>query len=35
MIRQRGAANVTGVDLSKKMIGLARASEAQQWLRAL
>ena len=32
MIRQRGAANVTGVDLSEKMIGLARASEAQQQL---
>ena len=35
MIRQRGAAKVTGVDLSKKMIGLARASQAQQRLRAL
>jgi 2-polyprenyl-3-methyl-5-hydroxy-6-metoxy-1,4-benzoquinol methylase len=32
MIRQRGAAKVTGVDLSEKMIGLARASEAQQRL---
>jgi len=32
MIRQRGAAKVTGVDLSKKMIGLARASEAEQRL---
>ena len=32
MIRQRGAANVTGVDLSEKMIGLARASEARQQL---
>ena len=31
-IRQRGAAKVTGVDLSEKMIGLARASEAQQHL---
>ena len=31
-IRQRGAAKVTGVDLSEKMIGLARASEAQQRL---
>jgi toxoflavin synthase len=30
MIRQRGAAKVTGVDLSEKMIGLARASEAQE-----
>src|SRR4051812_12210698 len=29
MIRQRGAAKVTGVDLSEKMIGLARASEAE------
>ena len=26
IIRQRGAAKVTGVDLSEKMIGLARAS---------
>jgi toxoflavin synthase len=32
IIRQRGAAKVTGVDLSEKMIGLARASEAQQRL---
>ena len=32
MIRPRGAAKVTGVDLSEKMIGLARASEAQQRL---
>src|SRR6516165_12372280 len=32
MIRQRGAAKVTGVDLSEKMIGLARAGEAQQRL---
>jgi ubiquinone/menaquinone biosynthesis C-methylase UbiE len=32
MIRQRGAAKATGVDLSEKMIGLARASEAQQRL---
>jgi ubiquinone/menaquinone biosynthesis C-methylase UbiE len=32
MIRQRGAAKVTGVDLSEKMIGLARASEAEQRL---
>jgi toxoflavin synthase len=32
MIRQRGAAKVTGVDLSEKMIGLARVSEAQQRL---
>lgn len=32
MIRQRGAAKVTGVDLSEKMVGLARASEAQQRL---
>jgi len=30
MIRTRGAAKVTGVDLSQEMIGLARASEAQQ-----
>ena len=30
MIRQRGAAKVTGVDLSEKMIGLARACEAQE-----
>jgi 2-polyprenyl-3-methyl-5-hydroxy-6-metoxy-1,4-benzoquinol methylase len=30
MIRQRGAAKVPGVDLSEKMIGLARASEAQE-----
>jgi toxoflavin synthase len=29
-IRKRGAAKATGVDLSEKMIGLARASEAQQ-----
>ena len=32
MIRQRGGSKVTGVDLSEKMIGLARASEAQQRL---
>lgn len=32
MLRQRGAAKVTGVDLSEKMIGLARTSEAQQRL---
>ncbi len=32
MIRQRGAAKVTGVDLSQKMIGLAQAREAQQRL---
>ncbi len=32
MIRQRGAAKVTGVDLSEEMIGLARASEAEQRL---
>jgi SAM-dependent methyltransferase len=32
MIRRRGAAKVTGVDLSEKMIGLALASEAQQQL---
>lgn len=32
MIRQRGAARVTGVDLSGKMIELARATEAQQRL---
>ena len=32
MIRARGAAKVTGVDLSEKMIGLARASEAQHRL---
>ena len=32
MIRQRGAAKVTGVDLSEKMIGLARAGEAEQRL---
>ena len=32
MIRQRGASKVTGVDLSETMIGLARASEAQQRL---
>ncbi|HEU0157413.1 MAG TPA: bifunctional class I SAM-dependent methyltransferase/GNAT family N-acetyltransferase, partial [Stellaceae bacterium] len=32
MIRQRGAAKVTGVDLSEKMIALARAAEAQQRL---
>ena len=30
IIRQRGAAKVTGVDLSEKMIELARASEAQE-----
>jgi toxoflavin synthase len=30
IIRQRGAAKVTGVDLSEKMIELARANEAQQ-----
>src|SRR5262249_29646464 len=32
MIRQRGAAKVTGVDRSEKMIGLARAGEVQQRL---
>src|SRR6516164_8408896 len=32
MICQRGATKVTGVDLSEKMIGLARADEAQQRL---
>ena len=32
MIRQRGAAKVTGVDLSEKMIGLAMVSEARQRL---
>src|SRR5215472_638190 len=32
LIRRRGAAKVSGVDLSEKMIGLARASEAQQQL---
>jgi toxoflavin synthase len=32
MIRQRGAAKVTGLDISAKMIDLARASEAQQRL---
>jgi toxoflavin synthase len=32
MIRRRGAAKVTGVDRSETMIGLARASEAQQRL---
>src|SRR5204862_4185790 len=32
MIRQRGAAKVTGVDLSEKMIKLARSSEAEQQL---
>ena len=32
MIRQRGAAKVTGVDLSEKMIKLARATEAEQQL---
>jgi toxoflavin synthase len=32
VIRRRGAAKVTGVDLSEKMIELARASEAQQRL---
>ena len=32
MIGQRGAAKVTGVDLSEKMIELARASEAKQRL---
>ena len=32
MIRQRGAAKVTGVDRSETMIELARASEAQQQL---
>ena len=32
MIRRRGAAKVTGVDRSEKMIGLALASEAQQRL---
>jgi len=30
MIRKQGAAKVTGVDLSEKIIALARASEAQQ-----
>ena len=29
MVRERGAAKVTGVDLSEKMIALARASEAE------
>src|ERR1700752_3013699 len=29
MVRQRGAAKVTGVDISEKMIALARANEAQ------
>ena len=33
MICRRGAAKATGVDLSEKMIRLARASEAQQLLR--
>jgi toxoflavin synthase len=32
MLRQRGATKVTGVDLSEKMIELARAREAQQRL---
>ena len=32
MVRKRGAAKVTGVDLSEKMIELARASEAEQRL---
>jgi SAM-dependent methyltransferase len=32
MLRQRGAARVMGVDLSEKMIGLARATEAEQRL---
>lgn len=32
MIRQRGAAKVTGADLSEKMIRLARASEAEHRL---
>jgi toxoflavin synthase len=32
MIRERGAAKVTGVDLSQKMIELARAREAEQGL---
>ena len=32
MIRQCGATKATGVDLSEKMIGLARVSEAQQRL---
>jgi toxoflavin synthase len=32
MLRKRGASNVTGVDLSEKMIGLARASEVEQQL---
>src|SRR5437764_10540272 len=32
MIRQRGAAKVTGVDLSERMIKLARATEAEQQL---
>ena len=32
MIRRRGASRVTGVDLSEKMIELARASEVEQRL---
>jgi ubiquinone/menaquinone biosynthesis C-methylase UbiE len=32
MIRRQGAARVTGVDLSEKMIGLARTNEAQRRL---
>ena len=32
MIRQRGAAKVTGVDLSRKMIELAAAAEARHQL---
>jgi len=32
MVRQRGAAKVTGVDLSEGMVGLARTAEAQQLL---
>ncbi|MBV8093334.1 MAG: class I SAM-dependent methyltransferase [Acetobacteraceae bacterium] len=32
MIRERGASKVTGIDLSEKMIELARASEAKQRL---
>ena len=32
ILRQRGAAQATGVDLSEKMIELARATEAQQRL---
>jgi len=32
MLRQRGASKVSGVDISEKMIGLARASEAEHRL---